>query len=126
MFPGIAVQCRALCKCKGPAFLLFSTGQPCKGSICCYLVHGGDLPLQERGWSERIFLTQHRGLETSAGTTVALVRVLGFCWLLQKVGSSKAAYTRSCCSALLVHDPAGRAHFPCWERSGQVQASRPI
>lgn len=49
------MQCRALCKLKGPAFLLFSVKQPCKDSICCYLVSGGALPTQERDWVKEHF-----------------------------------------------------------------------
>lgn len=111
-FPRIAVWCRTLCELKGPAFLPFSIGQPCKGSLCSYFVHVGALPLQERGWSERAFLTQHIGLEMSAGTTAAPVGCLEFFWLLQKGGSSQAAYARSCCSALPLHGPAGRGDSP--------------
>lgn len=53
----------------------------------------------------------------SAGTTAAPVWGLGFCLLLQKVGVSKAAYTRSCCSALPVHSRAGRGNCPAQQVS---------
>lgn len=65
---------------------MFSVKQPCKDSICCYLANGGALPLQERGWGETAFLTQHTGLEMSASTAAAPVVFGVFCFS-RKMGS---------------------------------------
>lgn len=107
-FPRVAVQgtLQAEGTCFSP-FCLYS----CKDSICCYLVNGGRLPLQERGWGERAFLTQCIGLEMCAGSTAGPVVFGVFCFS-RKRGDSQSAYARSCSSAMLVCAGAGRGGSP--------------
>lgn len=60
---------------------------------------------------ERAFLTQHIGLEMSAGTAAAPV-ILGVFCFSGKRGGSQSAYARSCSSTMLVCAWAGRGGTP--------------